>query len=74
MGLLGHLHGVEGWKYAAGAAPHVVAVTPQVLRPVRDQDRVVDLQVQLVLVTGDKPERGQETGSRGGSTMCVSVC
>lgn len=53
-----HLDDVESRKYADRASPHVVALTPQVLRLGQHQHRVVSLQAQLILVAGNKPDDG----------------
>lgn len=52
--LLDHLDGVEGREDAAYASAHVVGLAPQVLRLCLQQQGVVSLQLQLILMTGDK--------------------
>lgn len=41
--LFGHPDSVEGGEYAGGSSPHVVALTPQILRLVQHQHRVICL-------------------------------
>lgn len=59
--LLDHLDGVERGEYPADAGAHVVGLTPEVLRLGLQKQRVVGLQLQLVLMTRDKSARASHT-------------
>lgn len=51
-----HLDGVVGRKDAMSASAHVVALIPVILRLQLHQQRIVHLQLQLIIVSWDKPE------------------
>lgn len=53
--VLGHLYSIVSWKDPSGTGPHVVALVPVILWLDLDQQRVIHLQLQLVIVARDKP-------------------
>lgn len=55
LGVLGNLYGVVGRKDPTGAGAHVVALVPVILRLDLHQQRIVHLQLQLIIVSRDKP-------------------
>lgn len=57
LGLLGHLYSVVGREDPTGTGSHVVALIPVILRLDLHQQRVIYLQLQLIVVSGDKPAR-----------------
>lgn len=54
--VLGNLYGVVGRKDPTSAGAHVVALVPVILRLHLHQQRIVHLQLQLIIVSRDKPE------------------
>lgn len=55
LGVLGHLCGVVGWEDSTGASSHVVTLVPVILWLDLHQQRIIHLQLQLVVMSGDKP-------------------
>lgn len=53
--VFGHLDGVVSWEDPSSAGPHVVALVPVVFRLDLHQQRIIYLQLQLVVMSGDKP-------------------
>lgn len=54
--VLGNLYGVVGRKDPTSTSAHVVALVPVILWLHLHQQRIVHLQLQLVIVSRDKPE------------------
>lgn len=52
----GHLDSIKGREYAGNSCPHIITMTPQVLRLVQYQHWVICLEAQLIWMAGDKSE------------------
>lgn len=53
--VLGHLYSVVRWEDPSGTSSHVVALVPVVLWLDLYKQRIVNLQLQLIIMSGDKP-------------------
>lgn len=53
--VLGHLYSVVSWEDPTGTSSHVVALVPVILRLDLHQQRVIHLQLQLIVMSRDKP-------------------
>lgn len=55
LGVPGHFYGVVSGEDATGTGSHVVALIPVILRLDLHQQRIVHVQLQLVVMSRDKP-------------------